>query len=128
MPDWSYRTVLRPLMLGIGAERSRRLAVATLRRLSRLPVGLAAIDFLGHMRPDPRLRTRVGAMDLASPVALGAMIDPAGDATAALGRFGAGLIEVGPVGEQGNRLRPVWRVDLNTATVTSDGEMLTVGV
>src|SRR5688572_21221072 len=113
MPDWSYRTVLRPLMLGIGAERSRRLAVATLRRLSRSSLGLAAIDFLGHMRPDARLRRRVGEMDLASPVALGSMVDPAGEATAALGRFGAGLVEVGPVAEHGNSLRPAWRVDIH---------------
>ena len=117
MPDWSYRTVLRPLMLRLGPERSRRLAVATLTRLSRLPFGLAAIDFLGHMRPDARLRMQVGTVELASPLVLGAMIDTAGQALPAFDRFGAGLIEVGPVAERGNGVRPDWRVDLQTGSV-----------
>src|SRR5688572_24294092 len=52
VPDWSYRTVLRPLMLAAGAERSRRLATGTLSLLSRIPFGLKLIDFLGHMHPD----------------------------------------------------------------------------
>jgi dihydroorotate dehydrogenase len=127
MPDWSYRTVLRPLMLRLGPERSRRLAIATLTRLSRLPFGLAAIDFLGHMRPDARLRTQVGTLEMASPLVLGAMIDAAGEALPAFGRFGAGLIEVGPVAERGNGVRPDWRVDLQTGSVTPT-VALTVGV
>jgi dihydroorotate dehydrogenase len=117
MPDWSYRTVLRPLMFRLGPERSRRLTIATLSTLSRLPFGLAAIDFLGHMRPDTRLRTRVGTVEMASPLVLGAMIDTAGEALAAFDRFGAGLIEVGPVAERGNGLRPEWRLDLQSGSV-----------
>jgi hypothetical protein len=105
VPDWSYRTILRPLMLTIGAERSRRLAVATLRTLSRSPLGLKAIDFLGHMRRDD------------SPLILGAMIDPKGEALPALARFGAGMIEVGPVGETANDVDPEWRVDLQCRTI-----------
>lgn len=127
MPDWSYRTVLRPLMLRLGPERSRRLAIATLTRLSRLPFGLAAIDFLGHMRPDARLRTQVGTVEMAAPLVLGAMIDTAGEALAAFGRFGVGLIEVGPVAERGNGVRPDWRVDVQTGSVIPTVE-LTVGV
>lgn len=127
MPDWSYRTVLRPLMLQLSPERSRRLAIATLTRLSRLPFGLAAIDFLGHMRPDASLRTQVGTVEMAAPLVLGAMIDPAGDALAAFGRFGVGLIEIGPVAERGNGVRPDWRIDLRTGSVIPSAE-LTVGV
>ena len=119
MPDWSYRTVLRPIMLRLGPERSRRLAIATLTRLSRLPFGLAAIDFLGHMRPDGRLHTQVGTVEMATPLVLGAMIDPAGAALPAFSRFGAGLIEVGPVAEHGNVVRPDWRVDLRNGSVSS---------
>jgi dihydroorotate dehydrogenase len=70
VPDWSYRTVLRPLMLAIGAERSRRLATTTLRTLARIPLGLQGIDFLGHMRADPRLRTHAGALELPGPIVL----------------------------------------------------------
>src|SRR5690242_12242057 len=100
MPDWSYRTILRPVMLTLGAERARRLATGTLSTLARLPFGPAAIDFLGHMRADPRLRMRVGAIDLAGPIALGALIDPKGIAAGALARFGVGLVEIGPIAER----------------------------
>jgi dihydroorotate dehydrogenase len=127
MPDWSYRTVLRPLMLSLGAERARRLATATLSTLSRLPFGAAAIDFLGHMRADERLRTRCGAFDFAGPIALGSMIDPSGKASDALARFGVGLIEIGPVVEQANGFVPEWHVDLEKRTISANGE-ITVSV
>ncbi|HYK03819.1 MAG TPA: hypothetical protein VE974_18830 [Thermoanaerobaculia bacterium] len=127
MPDWSYRTVLRPLLLALGAERSRRLATSTLRTLSRVPLGLQAIDFLGHMRADARLRTRAGDVELPGPIVLGAMIDPRGDALPAFSRFGAGMVEVGPVAERGNGVRPEWRVDLQQRTIACP-QQLTVSV
>src|ERR1700741_2746868 len=108
MPDWSYRAVLPPLMLSLGAERARRLATATLAALSRFPFGAAAIDFLGHMRADERLRMRGGAFDLAGPIALGSMIDPGGKASDAFARFGVGLIEIGPGVERANGLSSEW--------------------
>lgn len=97
MPDWSYRTFLRPLLGAFGAERGRRVAVSALRRIGRTSGGGAFIDFLGHMRADERLRVRVGGLELAGPVILGATLDPNGDALRALSRFGVGLVEVGPV-------------------------------
>jgi hypothetical protein len=131
MPDWSYRTVLRPLMLAFGPERARRLATATLATLAKFPFGPAAIDFLGHMRADERLRTRLGGIELAGPIALGSRIDPSGKAVDAFARFGIGLIEVGPVvessREQGNGLVPEWRVDLEKRAIEGSGE-ITVGV
>ena len=127
MPDWSYRTVLRPLMLAIGAERSRRLATSTLRTLGRVPLGLRAIDFLGHMRADPRLRTRAGKLELPGPIALDSLIDPAGDALAGFSRFGVGMIVVGPVAERAREMSPKWRVDLQQRTISCDEE-ITVSV
>jgi hypothetical protein len=112
MPDWSYRTLLRPLMLRLGAERSRRLAVSTLQTLTRVPFGLAAIDFLGHMRADERLRTRAGSLELPGPIGLGALVDPRGEALDAFARFGVGLIEIGAVAERAQVVAPQWRVDL----------------
>ncbi len=126
MPDWSYRTTLRPMMLSIGAERSRRLAVATLGTLARLPLGLAAIDFLGHMRASTPLARRVGALDLSGPIALGSMIDPTGQALAAFARFGVGLMEVGPVAAVASDAAPRWGVDINARTVTAIGQEMTV--
>ena len=128
MPDWSYRTFLRPLLLSLGAERARRLATATLRALSRIPGGPRAIDFLGHMRADERLRTRLADCELAGPIALGALIDPAGEAIGAFARFGTGMIEVGPVAERGNDVAPQWRVDLTARTVASKSAQRLVGL
>lgn len=117
VPDWSYRTVLRPLMLAAGAERSRRVATGTLRTLARLPLGLKLIDFIGHVHPDPRLRTRAGPLELPAPIALGALIDPHGDALAAFARFGVGMIEIGPVAEEATLADPGWRVDLGRGAI-----------
>ncbi|MBK5260705.1 MAG: hypothetical protein JJE51_14035, partial [Thermoanaerobaculia bacterium] len=128
MPDWSYRTVLRPLMLSLGPERARRLAVFTLGMLSRHRFGLAAIDFMGHMRADSRLRTRVDSTELAGPIAIGALIDPAAEALAAFSRFGAGLIEVGPVAERATEGTIAWKVDLKTGVVGAEGRLHNVGV
>jgi dihydroorotate dehydrogenase len=127
MPDWSYRTFLRPVLLALGAERARRLATRTLRTLSRLPLGRPAIDFMGHMRADPRLRTPFGETSLAGPVVLGALVDPSGEAAGALERFGVGLIEVGPVAVHGNGAARRWRVDLQARTVDDLSDGVTVG-
>jgi len=124
MPDWSYRTFLRPFLFALGAERSRRLATTTLGTLARTPLGPAAIDFLGHMRADERLRTRLGSVELPGPIALGAMLDPQGKACGAFARFGAGLIEVGPVGEKPNAAVPRWNVSLPGRTVTPSVEVV----
>ena len=128
MPDWSYRTVLRPLLAAMGAERARRLAVGTLRMVSRLPLGKQGIDFLGHMRADPRLRTPFDATTLPGPIALGSMIDPAGEAIGALERFGIGLIEVGPVALRGNDAKPQWCVDYEGRTIGNAANERVVGV
>jgi hypothetical protein len=114
-------------MLTIGAERARRLATFTLGTLARVPFGLRAIDFLGHMRADPRLRMRAGALELSGPIALGALLDPRGDALAAFARFGVGLVAVGPVAERGNDVVPAWHVDLAARTIAADREVI-VGV
>lgn len=97
MPDWSYRTVLRPLAMPLGSARAHHLAVGTLRLLSRSPLGLHFIDFLGHMRADSRLQVGVGEAVFGSPVVLGSRVDPTAHALPSLARFGAGMIEVGPV-------------------------------
>jgi hypothetical protein len=127
MPDWSYRTVLRPLMISYGSERSRRLAVTVLRALSRLPGGLTVIDLLGHMRPDDRLQTRIAGVAIDGPIGLGSLIDPSGQALPAFSRFGVGLIEVGPVREHGNGVVPHWSVDVHSGLIGAS-ETMSVGV
>ena len=59
MPDWSYGTVLRPLLFGLPPETARDVSLGTIGALGQSPLGRAVIDFLGHMRPDPRLGTDI---------------------------------------------------------------------
>jgi len=99
MPDWFYRTISRPALFLLPAKVSRDLALGFMGRLAALPCGAGGrvIDFLGHMRPDPRLARAAFGLEFASPVGLGPRLDPAGCAARAWIRFGFGFIEVGPV-------------------------------
>src|SRR5436305_5365706 len=99
MPDWSYRTVLRPLLFRLPAPVAHRLAVAAMGTLARLPLGPRVIDLMGHMRPDPRLGRTLLGVHFPSPVGLGPTTDPTAAALPALARFGVGFLDVGPVTE-----------------------------
>ena len=97
MPDWSYRTVLRPLLFQLPPETARSLSLGTIGVLGQSPIGRALIDFMGHMRADPRLETRVLGRIIPTVVGLGAGLDPDAIATQGLARFGFGFLELGPV-------------------------------
>jgi hypothetical protein len=111
VPDWSYRTLLRPALMALGPARAQAVAVRTLSALGGSPLGLALIDFMGHMRVDPRLATAIGPVSTTGPVGLSGLIDPEGRAAPALSRFGFGFVEVGPVAH-GERVEPpAYRID-----------------
>src|SRR2546421_8242990 len=97
MPDWSYRTVFRPLLFRLPARAARDLALGVMGALARLPAGSLVIDFLGHMRPDERLARSVLGVKFPSPVGLAGDLDLNCAAPRALARFGFGFVEVGPV-------------------------------
>jgi dihydroorotate dehydrogenase len=110
MPDWFYRTVTRPVFFRLPAERARDLALGFMGRLARLPLGPAAIDFLGHMRADPRLRQSFLGLDFPTAVGLGPGLDAKAVALPALARFGFGFLDVGPVTVAGSAgARPLAR-------------------
>ena len=92
MPDWFYRTVSQPLLFSLPAPRARDLALGFMGRLSRLPFGPLLIDFLGHMRADPRLRKSFFDIEFPTAVGLGPGLDTRAVATEALSRFGVGFI------------------------------------
>jgi dihydroorotate dehydrogenase len=96
MPDWSYRTVFRPLLFRLPAETARDLCLGVMGGLARLPLGPALIDFLGHGRPSPRLARSFLGISFPSPLGLGAGIDARALALPALARLGFGFLEVGP--------------------------------
>jgi dihydroorotate dehydrogenase len=97
MPDWSYQTVLKPLLFALPPRTARDLSLGLMGTLARLPLGSAVIDFMGHMRPPAGLRRRLLGLGFPSPVGLACGLDPEGRGTAALARFGVGFIEIGPI-------------------------------
>lgn len=104
MPDWSYRTVFRPLLSVLPWPTARVIAFGFLGGLNRRPGGGAVIDFLGHLRPDARLRRRfVEGVSLRSSLGLSPALDLDAIATGALARFGFGFIELGPLSLSGPR-------------------------
>ena len=102
MPDWFYRTVTQPILFRLPAPRARDFALGFIGRLGRSPLGPFLIDFLGHMRADPRLRRSLLDTDFPTAVGLGPWLDTRLVATEALSRFGVGFIEVGPVSLEGS--------------------------
>jgi dihydroorotate dehydrogenase len=101
MPDWFYRTVSQPLLFRLPAVTARDLTLGFMGRLARLPLGPAIIDFLGHMRADPRLARSFRGIHFPTMIGLGPGLDAAAVALPALARFGFGFLEVGPVTVQG---------------------------
>ncbi|HEY2738712.1 MAG TPA: hypothetical protein VGK45_09920, partial [Thermoanaerobaculia bacterium] len=101
MPDWFYRTVTQPVFFRLPAVRARDFALGFMGRLARLPFGPAAIDFLGHMRADPRLRQSFLGFDFPTAIGLGPGLDGNAVALPALARFGFGFLDVGPVTVEG---------------------------
>src|SRR5688572_3371078 len=101
MPDWFYRTVTQPILFRLPAPRARDFALGFIGRLARFPLGSFVIDFLGHMRADPRLRRSLLDTEFPTAVGLGPWLDTRLAATEALSRFGVGFIEVGPVTLEG---------------------------
>jgi dihydroorotate dehydrogenase len=97
MPDWFYRTVSQPVLFRVPAVTARDLALGFMGRLARLPLGSAVIDFMGHMRADPRLRCTHLGVEFPTGIGLGPGLDANAVALPALARFGVGFLEIGAV-------------------------------
>ena len=97
MPDWTYQTVFRPLLRQLAPATARRLALGSMGRLARLPLGKQVIRLMGHMAPDPRLAIDLAGQKFPARVGLGCGFDPHLTATSALAEFGFGFLEIGPI-------------------------------
>ncbi|RIE01889.1 hypothetical protein D3H35_14000 [Cohnella faecalis] len=93
VPDWSYRTLFRPLLFRLPARAARSLALGLFGAVGRMPGGAVVIKTLGHQEPSPLLETGWSA----TPVGLSGIVDPAGVARRGLARLGFGFMEIGPV-------------------------------
>lgn len=125
MPDWSYRTFIRPTLLRFAPESARKMCIGVLSRIGRNRPGLATIAFLGHMRADDRLAKTIVGHHFPGPVGIGSLLDPQAKALSAFAGFGCGFLVVGPVGNQS--LPPSeWTVDLPRGTVAHRGTPPTI--
>jgi hypothetical protein len=97
MPDWTYQTVFRPVLLRLGPDTGRSVAFRFMGLLSRLPLGRHVIQFMGHMRPDARAGCERAHLKFPSRVGLGCALDPHLLATPAFAEFGLGFLEIGPI-------------------------------
>lgn len=97
MPDWSYRTLFRPLLSQLPPIAARTLTLRGMGAVSRMPGGALLIKTLGHMEPFSLLKRRMGNTMLGTPVGLGGEVDPDGLAQRALAQLGFGFAWIGPV-------------------------------
>ena len=111
MPDWTYRTLFRPLLFRLPPELARDLALGCMGTLARLPWGPTVIDLMGHMRPDRRLECCVQGVYFPTRVGLGALVDPHLKASGAFAQFGIGFWEIGPVTIRGTQGGSIQRDD-----------------
>ncbi len=125
MPDWSYRTLIRPTLLHFAPESARKMCIGTLSWIGSSRLGLAAIDFLGHMRADSRIAKTVAGHNFPGPIGIGSLLDPQAKALSAFAGFGCGFLVVGPVGNES--VQPSdWTIDLPSATVCHRGKPPTI--
>lgn len=97
MPDWSYRTVFRPVLFRLPVDWARTIALRGIGTIAHCPGGRWLISQLGHMQPPRELAWKHGPLPFPSRVGLGHRLDPQGHSRSALELFGFGAIEVGPV-------------------------------
>jgi dihydroorotate dehydrogenase len=97
IPDWSYRTLFRPLLFQLPAELARDFTLKSMGLLSKLPGGSLVIRTLGHMELSPILDTTRLGIRWKYPVGLSGGLDSHGDGLEALSQIGFGFIELGPI-------------------------------
>jgi dihydroorotate dehydrogenase subfamily 2 len=98
-----YRSLLRPVLFQLSAERAHELAVLALRQP-------APWRLIGATPSDPRLETKVGGLRLANPVGLAAGFDKNLRFLDALGLLGFGYVVGGSVTAQPRAGNPRPRV------------------
>lgn len=97
MPDWSYRTLFRPLLFRLPPEKARDFTLRVFGGLGRSPFGSFVIRTFGHMEMSSLLEGRLGGVPIKYPVGLSGNLDRHGYAERALAQIGFGYAELGPV-------------------------------
>jgi dihydroorotate dehydrogenase len=92
MPDWSYRTLFRPILFRLPAHLARGLTLKSFGLLGKLPGGSFVIRTMGHMEKSPLLESQIGKVKIKYPVGLSGGVDIHGSAQAALSQIGFGFL------------------------------------
>ena len=97
MPDWSYHTLLKPILFKFPARTAHTFTLNAVSRLGNLPFGPRIIDFMGHMRPETAPSHALLGCSFIGIVGLGAGVDRTGASIRAFSRFGFSFLELGPI-------------------------------
>src|SRR5437763_17073363 len=70
VPDWSYRTLLRPALFTLSPEQARDLTLGAMATLAALPGGGLLIEAFGDLAPPPALSTVLAGVPVRSPIGI----------------------------------------------------------
>ena len=99
MPDYTYHSILKPILFRLRPELGRRITLRILEIQARTAVGRRVFRFFGHGLPDESLSVTVCGIKFPSPIGLGLGIDTHGVAIPVMQHLGFGFLTVGPVGK-----------------------------
>src|SRR6185295_19088249 len=91
-----YRSVLRPLLFGVDAERAHRIAIGAAELASGWP-WLCERIAADSAPTDPRLAIEVAGLAMKSPLGLAAGFDKSAHAVPLFSALGFGHVEVGSI-------------------------------
>ncbi len=109
-----YRTMMRPILFRLDAERAHRLAISA----------LAAMPAIGRRRDPPELGIDLFGLHFTNPIGLAAGMDKDARAAHAWQAMGFGFAELGtitPRPQPGNPPPRVWRLPADRAVINSLG-------
>ncbi|WP_059172335.1 dihydroorotate dehydrogenase [Bacillus sp. FJAT-27445] len=118
MPDWSYHTLFKPILMKLPPAFSRGFIHRGMSMLSSTPIGEAVIEFLGHMAPPKKLENHLFNVDFATPVGLSGRLDSELSGLKAFQNLGFGFIEIGPVSLNGSTQKEILSVDPEKEQIT----------
>ena len=118
-----YKSIVKPLLFKLDAERAHHLVFDNLKRAGRVPGGLAALRGLYDYQ-HPSLARTVFGLRFANPVGLAAGLDKNAVLTDELAALGFGFVEIGtvtPRPQPGNPTPRLFRLPLDAALVNRMG-------
>jgi len=118
-----YKSILRPLLFRLDAEKAHYFTFSMLRTVCKIPGFSAIFRSLYHI-DDKRLETEVFGLKFSNPVGLAAGFDKDAKLYKELANFGFGFIEIGtltPKPQDGNPKKRLFRLRQDSAIINRMG-------